>query len=70
MQHISTGRLHMMVIYSTPFVDQETRAYTNIINLCDNMNEPVQQKSRLHFPIRYMSMKKREVGTYPFCKFI
>jgi len=60
----------MMVIYSTSFVDKETRAYTNIINLCDNMNEPVQQKSRLHFPIRYMFMKKHKVETYPCCKFI
>jgi hypothetical protein len=48
MQHISTGRPHMMVIYSTSFVDEETRAYTN----CDNLNESVQQKCRLHFPLQ------------------
>jgi len=59
-----------MVIYSTSYVVEETRAYTNIINLCDNMNEPVQQRSSLQFPIRYMFMKKRKVETYPFCKFI
>jgi len=58
----------MMVIYSTSFVDEETRAYTNIINLCDNMNEPVRQKGRLHFPIRYMFMKIYKVETYPCCK--
>ena len=60
----------MTVIYSTSFVDEETSAYTNIINQCDNMNEPVQQSSRLHFPIRYMFMKKCKLETYSFCKFI
>lgn len=69
-KHVSTGRLHMMVIYSTSFEDEETRTYTNTINLCDDMNEPVQQNSRLHFPMRYMFMKKHKEETYPFCKFI
>ena len=28
-----------MVIYSTTFVDEETRAYTYIMNLCDKILE-------------------------------
>jgi hypothetical protein len=60
----------MMVIYFTSFVDEERRAYTSIINLYDDMNEPVWQNSRLHFPIRYMFMKKHKEETYPLCKFI